>query len=98
MLLATQSHASSWVWRSAPVLITDRYHSLVFGAQMGTPAVALASTTHKSAGLLAVTGLHTSIKEPNFFNYGYGKSSMPARGENDSTSRPSATFRPTNPC
>lgn len=37
----------------AHVLITDRYHGLVFAAQMGTPFVPLASTTHKTEGLVA---------------------------------------------
>lgn len=37
----------------AHVLITDRYHGIVFATQMGTPFVPLASTTHKTTGLVA---------------------------------------------
>lgn len=33
-------------------LITDRYHGIVFATQAGTPFVPLASTTHKTKGLL----------------------------------------------
>jgi len=34
------------------VLITDRYHGVVFATQTGTPFVPIAGTTHKTAGLL----------------------------------------------
>jgi polysaccharide pyruvyl transferase WcaK-like protein len=44
------------------LLITDRYHGMIFATQMGTPFLPLASTTHKSTGYVADLGYPVNVQ------------------------------------
>ncbi|KAA6186097.1 polysaccharide pyruvyl transferase family protein [Thiohalocapsa marina] len=46
------------------MLITDRYHGFVFALQTGTPVLPVASTTHKTAGLLDLLGQSEPVLPP----------------------------------
>ncbi len=46
------------------MLITERYHGVVFGLQTGTPVLPIASTTHKTAGLLDLLGQPVPVLPP----------------------------------
>lgn len=46
------------------LLITDRYHGCVFALQIGTPVLPVASTTHKTDGLLDLLGRPVPVLPP----------------------------------
>jgi polysaccharide pyruvyl transferase WcaK-like protein len=46
------------------MLITERYHGVVFGLQTGTPVLPIASTTHKTDGLLDLLGHPVPVLPP----------------------------------
>lgn len=46
------------------VLITDRYHPVIFALQTGTPVVPIAATTHKTQGLLELARYPVSLLPP----------------------------------
>jgi polysaccharide pyruvyl transferase WcaK-like protein len=48
----------------ADILVTDRYHGAIFATQMGTPFIPLASTTLKTAGLVADLGYASEVYPP----------------------------------
>ncbi len=46
------------------VLITDRYHPVIFALQTGTPVVPIAATTHKTQGLLELARYPVALLPP----------------------------------
>jgi polysaccharide pyruvyl transferase WcaK-like protein len=46
------------------LLISDRYHGMVFALQTGTPVVPIASTTHKARGLADLAGYPLPVLAP----------------------------------
>jgi len=46
------------------VLITDRYHPVIFALQTGTPVVPIAATTHKIQGLVELARYPVSVLPP----------------------------------